>query len=224
MDPRVEVARLAVGVMAADGCVERRELEASGILDSLGLGGLTPFVRRELERLERHPIDVEEACEGLRGIHPEAAATLVGALTQVAACDGEISLDEARVLDVIGRRLGLVPDDVRAVVESVVRGHPAWRRPEPPTRDEPPVRQEERPPGEPVPGDGDVAEASEMARRVLGLPANASRAAVDAAYLDQMARYDPVKVSQLGPEFAALAARKLFEVTLAWETLVGAPG
>jgi uncharacterized tellurite resistance protein B-like protein len=217
MDPRVEVARLAVGVMVADGRIERRELAASAVLDKLGLGGLTPFERRELERLPSHPIDVEDACQGLRGIHPEAAATLVGALAQVAACDGTVSFEESHTLDVIGRRLGLTVEDVQDVIESVVRGHPAWKRHEEPMAETPT-------PSEKASEGSDAAAESDnalYARRLLGVAADASREAVAAAYLEQIGRYDPNKVSQLGAEFAALAVRKLFEATLAYETLTG---
>jgi uncharacterized tellurite resistance protein B-like protein len=221
MDPRVEVARLAVGVMVADGRIERRELAASVVLDRLGLGGLTPFVRRELERLPNHPIDVEDACQGLRGIHPEAAATLVGALAQVAACDGTVSFEESRTLDVIGRRLGLTADDVQDLIETVVRGHPAWKR-----HEEPPAEPLATPPapGEVPPTASDGAtepDNARYARRLLGVAPDASREAIAAAYLEQIGRYDPAKVSQLGAEFAALAVRKLFEATLAYETLAG---
>lgn len=204
MDPRVEVARLAAAVMVADGRLERRELEASSVLDVLGLGGLTPFVREELEHLRERPIDVDEACHQLGGMHPQAAATLIGALAQVAVADGAVADEEMRMLDAIGRRLGLGSDEIRAVVESAARGHPAW----------------ERPAESAAPDDADRP-ASSAAHRLLGVPPDADADAVDAAYLALVARYDPAKVAELGPEFAALAARKLFEATLAYETVTG---
>lgn len=45
----------------------------------------------------------------------------------------------------------------------------------------------------------------------------ASREALDLAYLQEVVRFDPVAMAQLGPEFAALAVHRLADVTLLYE-------
>jgi DnaJ-domain-containing protein 1 len=64
----------------------------------------------------------------------------------------------------------------------------------------------------------------ERAYRVLGIDAGASRARLEAAYLQLVERYNPAKVEDLGTEFTSLAVRKLAEVTAAFETVREALG
>ena len=57
---------------------------------------------------------------------------------------------------------------------------------------------------------------------VLGLEPGASAAAVDEAYRAVIERYQPIKVLDLGPEFAILAVRRLAAATAGYTMIVGA--
>lgn len=207
-DVRAAVARLAAAVMAVDGRIVDRELEAADRLKSLGLGGLEPLIFDELERTSE-PIDVGPACEALRGIHPDAAATLLGLLAQIAASDGRVSREEHALLDTIAAAIGLGDEHAAAEAGRAVPGHPAWATHEIPVAPTP---------------ESQTSRSLGHACRVLGVAPSASRDEIDVAYLALVERYDPHKVAGLGAEFAALAVRKLFEITLAFEALVGTPG
>jgi len=73
-------------------------------------------------------------------------------------------------------------------------------------------------PPEPASPDGELGQAY----RLLGVEPGARPEEVDAAYAALLARYDPLKVIELGPEFAVLAVRKLRVVTHAFEVVRGA--
>jgi DnaJ-domain-containing protein 1 len=53
----------------------------------------------------------------------------------------------------------------------------------------------------------------------LGIEPGADADSIDEAYRRIIARYDPTRVLPLGPEFAALAVRRLADATAAYETL-----
>jgi DnaJ like chaperone protein len=57
---------------------------------------------------------------------------------------------------------------------------------------------------------------------VLKVPESADRAAIEAAYQDLSAQYQPDKVASLGPELRELAARRLAEVSHAYQAALQA--
>ena len=170
---RTDVARLAAAVMAVDGRIVAPELEAAERLRSLGLGGLEPLILDELEQTG-DPIDVGAACEALRGIHPEGAATLLGLLAQIAASDGRVSREEHALLDTIAAGIGLGEEHATIEAARVVPGHPAWAAHEIPVTPTP---------------ERHASPSLGHACRVLGLAPSASRDEIDAAYLALVERY-----------------------------------
>ncbi len=224
-DPRRLIVRLAVAVMAADGRINLEEMNAAERLDRLGLGPLSRLVDEEIERAVREPIDLGETCAGLSAASARAGAVILTALAEIATADRALTASEAQMLETIGRLLGL-PPALASHVLSVAR---AACRQERPSEDEEELR---------------VAGARETARRSLpetpGLGASvtgvdavlarahalldvgpsATRAELNAAYRVLVERYDPAKVIELGPEFAALAVRKLAEITAAFEAVL----
>ena len=67
-----------------------------------------------------------------------------------------------------------------------------------------------------------LAPGAQHALALLGLDASARRADLDEAYRRLVERYDPSKVIELGADFAALAVRKLGELTDAYEIVADA--
>jgi hypothetical protein len=55
---------------------------------------------------------------------------------------------------------------------------------------------------------------------LLGIGQCVDRRTLDAAYLALVERYDPGKVIPFGPEFVALAVRRLSDITAAYETML----
>jgi uncharacterized tellurite resistance protein B-like protein len=225
-DPRRLIVRLAVATLTADGRVTPSERQALARLDLLGLGALSAFAEEEIARAAEEPIDVASAVAGLRGVSRETAAVLLFALTEVAANDGTVSPKELAVLATVAEHLDLSRDELMGIVHSVTAGAgangeatgdmlpPAHRRGQSETISTPVIA------GVPhatlasaAPGSGLVLE---RAYRILGLsPGDPSHA--ETAYLALVDRYNPTKVSELGADFAALAVRRLAEVTAAFE-------
>ncbi len=202
------IARLAVSVIAADGRITASELAALERLDELGLGPLAPVARAEIERAVHVPVDVEATCAALPPLPDEAATLLVAVLADIAASDRVLAPRERETFTTVADRLGVEPAVAARLLE-VAAGHlPSEPPPEPPSRA------------------GERAGAADAARlqalRRLGLEPGASRADVDAAYLGLVRRYDPAKVAELGPEFAALAIRRLAAATDAYDVAVAA--
>lgn len=226
-DPRRAVARLAVAVMAADGRITSPEVEALARLDQLGLGSLTPFVEDEIDRATREAVDVRAACADLAGASREAACTLLAVLADIATSDRVLAGREREVFDAVARLLGVPERDAAHVltaaaehagpaagvapdpIATVAAGPAAARAAEPAPRTA----------SAPAPADAERHRLLARARRVLGVDGEVSRDALDAAYLAIVARYDPAGVAAMGPEFVALAVRKLADATAAWELL-----
>ena len=129
----------------------------------------------------------------------------------VMVADGRITASECAALeDLNDLGLGLLSDSSAAETGGAAAG----------TRERVTVTHH---PAEQVRGLASASDADvEHAYRVLGIDATTSRAHLDAAYLGLIERYNPARVADLGAEFAALAARKLAEVTAAFETVLGA--
>src|SRR5215831_5445020 len=106
-DPRRIFARLAVAVMAADGHITASELDTLDRLQHLGLGPLSAIAREEIQQAIFEPIDLELTCGVLQPVSPPVAATILGALGEVAASDGTISGPELHVLRSIATLLGM---------------------------------------------------------------------------------------------------------------------
>jgi uncharacterized tellurite resistance protein B-like protein len=245
--PRRLIVRLAVAVMAADGRITVPELEAIERLDRLGLGPLGTLVREEIQRAMEAPIDVRAACAELAPLSAEAGAVILTALAEIATSDRILSAREAEMLETIARLLQVPPAVAAQVLESALgacgpaaggaaaldagaaaeAARPgAARAPEPPS----PERAAAARPASPRELDamrreiGAVRRATpERAWRMLGIEPGASRAELDAAYVALVRHYDPAKVTDLGPEFAALAVRRLAEITAAYEALAASP-
>lgn len=96
----------------------------------------------------------------------------------------------------------------------------------PPPRDEPPPRArgpyarpdtggtQQRPSAEPQAGD---AVTLSNWYRILGVPENATREAIAAAYKKKISQHHPDKVAQMGEEIRALAEAKSKQINAAYE-------
>jgi DnaJ-domain-containing protein 1 len=208
-DPRRLLAQLAVAVIAADGRVTTSELEAVARLDDLGLGRLSALVEEELRSATHRRIDLGATCRLLRERVPDAAPVILAALAQLAASDRALAESELALLGQAASGLGLSSADAQEILSSVLSG-PA---PSPAPAAAPATPQP------PAPG---VAPPVGQALALLGLDASARRAELDERYRQLVARYDPAKVIDLGPDFAALAIRKLGELTDAYEVVADA--
>jgi DnaJ-domain-containing protein 1 len=220
VDPRRLIARLAAAVMIADGRITPNECDAAMQLDDLGLGPLSQFVEEEVERAMSCPIDVAVTCAGLADANPQAAAVILTALAQVAACDRTLSPPEIEVLTTMAEHLGLSVEDAVHIMESVLR-------PSATTWDEEKSGETVKirtasPSGPGQSGSSSCDPSLENAYRLLGVAPGASRALIESAYLGLVERYNPAKVIDLGPEFAALAVRRLSEVTSAFQVALAA--
>jgi DnaJ-domain-containing protein 1 len=207
-DPRRLLAQLAVAVIAADGRVTSSELEAAARLDDLGLGRLSALVEEELRSAAHQRIDLGATCRLLRERVPEAAPVILAALAQLAVSDRALAESELDLLGEAASGLGLSQADAQEILSSVLGGRAPV--PEPPATEAPPSTAAR------------VAPRVGEALALLGLDASARRGDLDDAYRRLVDRYDPAKVIELGPEFAALAIRKLGELTDAYEIVVDA--
>jgi uncharacterized tellurite resistance protein B-like protein len=229
-DPRRLIARLAVAVMVADGRITPSEYEALEHLDSLGLGPLSDLAEDEIRHAAHHPIDLRATCEGLARATPQAAAVVLSVLAEIAASDRSVSRVELETIRSVATLLGLSTTQAAHILSAAMTeygatlaadavGEPgatsSGTRPERVTV----IRRKD-----PEPTAAPHVEPAELqnAYRVLGIAAGASRAHVDAAYLDLVTRYNPANVAVLGAEFAALAVRKLATVTAAFEVVLNA--
>lgn len=227
-DPRRLIARLAVAVMVADGRITPSEYEALERLDGLGLGPLSDLAEDEIRMATRQPIDLRAACEGLAQATPQAAAVILSVLAEIAASDGSVSSAEANTLHTVATLLGLNSAETAHILSAAMTECeatmaadgtvPSAGAPKQTRERVVVVRETDEPPV--APG----VDRSELQRAccVLGIDAGTSRAHLDATYLALVERYNPAKVADLGAEFAALAVRRLVEVTAAFETVLDA--
>jgi preprotein translocase subunit Sec63 len=74
-------------------------------------------------------------------------------------------------------------------------------------------------PAPPRPQSGHPAEVPWDPHAVLGVPRGASRDAITRSYHDQLKRYHPDRVAELGEELQELAHRKTIELRRAYEDL-----
>jgi DnaJ-domain-containing protein 1 len=224
-DARRPIARLAAAVMAADARITPDEVAALPGLERLGLGALEALTREELLRSAREPIDLRATCAELGALAPEAAAVVLSVLAEIAASDGRVDAREAQLLAGIGSLLRLPPGPANRILSDVL-GRAAGQE------DEAIGRSRSAADGAPEAADDDepVAAAATVAPAdparaaafaALGLAPGATRAAVDAAYRAIIERYQPIKVIDLGPEFAALAVQRLAAATAAYAAAAG---
>ena len=227
-DPRRSIARLAAAVMAADARVTTSEIAAVAALVRLGLGSLETATREELARAAHERLDVEPACAALVAAYPDAGGTILAALADIAVSDGELDPREVALLGRIGEALAVEPSIVAHVVRAAAAdagvalptGEVPSVAPAPPPQAAAPA---ESPAAAPVPSGPDGVPLA-PAYALLGLAPGASPAAVEQAYRVVLERYQPLKVLDLGPEFAVLAVRRLAAATAAFTAIVEAGG
>jgi len=179
------IARLVVAMLVADDRLSSQEVDGIPRLDRAGFGPLCETVKEEIQRAARIPIDLRATCDALGGTGSALVGAVLSLLARIAAGDGTIEADEAQVFGTIASRLGAKSADIRDYLES-------------------------RPSAPPVSA-GRAAAASKRgaALAALGLAPDATRAALDAAYLRLAARYDPARMAALGAEFVVLTVRRL---------------
>jgi DnaJ-domain-containing protein 1 len=132
------------------------------------------------------------------------------ALAGIAASDRALVVEERAVLGTIADHLGIAPGEARHIVSAAAL---AAARPAKNGESEGvSAKQTETVPHE-------IALAIDRASRLLGVPSDASRTEIGAAYLRLVARFDPAKLIPYGPDFVALAASKLGELTDAYQAL-----
>jgi hypothetical protein len=202
------IARLAVGIIAADGRITPTELAALARLDGLGLGSLAGVAREEIERAIQEPVDVPATCAALPPLGEEAAALLLSVFAELAASDRLLAPRERDAFDTVAHHLGVGRAAAAQILEAAVSP--------PPGGEEEAIRAST--PAEVTPSSDP---ARQRAFRALGLEPGAPRSRIDATYLDLVQRYDPARVGALGPEFAALAVRRLATLTDAYELALG---
>jgi DnaJ-domain-containing protein 1 len=205
-DVRRLIARLAVAVVAADGRITAAEMAALERLDVLGLGPLAELAREEIERAIQQPVDVRATCAALPPLRQETAAVLLTVLAELAATDRLLAPREREVFAAVAGHLGVGAATAAHILEAAMSPRP-HHAPE----DVAPRLA----PGEPP---------AQRALRALGLAAGASRSDIESNYLDLVQRYDPARVAEMGPEFAALAVRRLASITDAYEAALAALG
>jgi uncharacterized tellurite resistance protein B-like protein len=227
-DPRQLIARLAVAVMVADGRITPSEYDALERLDALGLGPLSGLAEDEIRTASHHPIDLRATCEGLARATPQAAAVILSVLAEIAACDRSVARAELDTLRTVAGLLGLNMAEAAHILGTAMSEYGATLGADAERGTAAKAAGPER-----VTVIRHLEEATEQAAgvdaaelqhayRVLGVDAAATRALLDAAYLGLVDRYNPAKVAGLGAEFAALAVRRLAEVTAAFETVLDA--
>jgi uncharacterized tellurite resistance protein B-like protein len=247
--PRRIFARLAVAVMAADGHITASELDTLDRLQYLGLGPLSAIAREEIHYAMYEPIDLRLTCSVLQPVSPPVAATILSALGEVAASDGTISVPELHVLRSIATLLGVPATETAEILTAAANAHGFAAPDEKSPRtgsgaralgpgaagsgaDRPAVPDGNAtrpvvvsaPSARLRPAADSPALAAERGRAFafLGVTPGASRSDLEAAYRVLVERYDPLKVLDLGSEFAALAVRRLGEATRAFEVALGA--
>lgn len=226
LDPASALARLAAGIIAADGRVSAAELVSADVLDQLGLGPIRQRLLAELERARTEGLDLEPAVAAMSHLSPRARAVIFEVLAELAAADGELSDQEALLLDRLATRWDLeVPTSRRTPSAATPEAQPRPRG----QGVRVPIATEDRSgaAGEPeaeqalaAPAGDGLSPEVESALAVLGLPPDASPAAVDEAFRALVHRYDPAHVIDLGPEFALLAIRRLNRIAdayVAWK-------
>lgn len=223
LDPATALARLAGGVIVADGRVSAAELASAEVLDHLGLGPMRQRLLAELERTREGLLELEPAIVTVAQLSPRARAVVFEVLTELAAADGELNENEAALLDRLATRWDLeAPTRTRAKAEGAPAAARAVRVPVEVQEPAPPGSEPAAPrTASPRAGDGLSPEALQ-ALAVLGLPPDASPAAVEEAFRALVHRYDPAHVIDLGPEFAILAIRRLSRIAdayLVWKRL-----
>jgi len=230
-DPRRMIARLSVAILVADGRITNDEIDALEVLDTLGVGPISYQAADEIHRAKHHPIDLADACAPLVGASPQAIATILATLTELAASDGEITKAERAVLEAIAGHLGFDGESLQQMVAAApaAMSHHAPLPGAPirvvhldpsPRSDRGGAAPAPRP--APSPAVAATRAAADDALRMLGLPPGADRLQVDAAYLELVDRFSPAHVVGLGPEFVVLAVRKLTNLTRAYEAAVAA--
>jgi DnaJ-domain-containing protein 1 len=171
----------------------------------------------------RSPVNLAGTCAALAGIGPNAGAILVAALAEIAASDREVIPREIEALRFIGASLGVDELTVAHIIEASVRANIASidgaRREVPPTA--PPEHRMASRGAAPASTRESVPEL-DRAYRILGVRPDSDVAAVNAAYLGLVERYNPAKLAGLGAEFAVLAVRRLADATAAFERIRGA--
>ncbi|MCC6765679.1 MAG: TerB family tellurite resistance protein [Deltaproteobacteria bacterium] len=231
VDPRRSIARLAAAVMAADARVTSAEIAAAAGLVRLGLGALEPATRDELARAVDGPIDVGAACAVLLDAYPDGGGTILAALADIAASDGELDPREVALLGRIGDALDVAPAIVAHVVRTAAavtgasvlaepRGEAAPRPVAAAWAETSPAAASETAGAPPAPTSDPLA----TAYAALGLAPGASAAVVEDAYRAVIERYQPIKVLDLGSEFAVLAVRRLAAATAAFTAIGKARG
>jgi len=229
-DIRRLIVRLAVGMMIADGRVCVGELDALEQLDALGLGPLSDLAGDEIRRAKRESIDMRPICELLASAAPEAAPVIVAVLADIAASDGEVSFPEIALLRSVAARLGVAPEELEHMIDAALVNHGAHiaapvaaePRPGAPDKLRPKVSPDSATLREVHASRPSLDPRVANACRVLGVSVGADRCQLEAAYAALLERYNPSKAMALGAEFAALAVRKLSEITAAFETAANA--
>jgi DnaJ-domain-containing protein 1 len=197
------IARLAAAVIAADHRITSSELASSERLDRLNLGALGGILRDEIERAVHAPIDVAATCAALPRLGDDGAALVLTALADLVASDRVVALRERDVFFTIARDLGVAPAQAARILDAAIS--PDGRPETVPT-----PSFEGRPEAAPFSGHG--------AFLVLGLEPGASRSRIETTYREALEHYDPLRMArELGPDFAALAVRRLAKITDAYE-------
>ena len=190
------IARLAVAVIAADHRITSPELASLERLDRLNLGALGGIVREEIERAVHQPVDVAATCAALPRLGDQGAALVLTALADLVASDRVVALRERDVFFRIARDLGVAAPAAKCILEAAIS---------------PDGRRETVPASSPDSG-------GYPAFRVLGVEPGASRSRIETTYREALQHYDPRRMAEeLGPDFAALAVRRLATITDAYE-------
>jgi DnaJ-domain-containing protein 1 len=219
MDPAAALARLAVGVMLADGRVTAEEWATARTLDQLGLGPMRERIRAELEEAAAGSLDFAPAIATVAQFPSRARSVVFEVLSQLAAADGELSSGEVAFLERCAAQWQLAAEagTERSTLEEAAPQ--LGRRVPIRAVEETPAREEAQSPEEGGVGvrqQGAEERALEQALAVLGLPPNASAAAVEQAFRTLVQRYDPAAMLDLGPEFVLLAIRRLQQIADAY--------
>jgi uncharacterized tellurite resistance protein B-like protein len=219
-DARVLIAQLAVAVMVADARMTSSERAAAEQLNGWGLGSLSGLVEREIQRAMLQPINVRAVCAALAPMGPDACSVILTALAEIAASDREVSEAELSMLNIIGNLLGLDAADTNQILQTAIAGSGAR------------IVANMADAGAAARTNGDLecgwsadyngADCDSSigdSYRLLALQPGADAAQLNDALLRTVERYNPAKFADLGPEFVALAVRKLGETTAAFELL-----
>jgi DnaJ-domain-containing protein 1 len=188
------VARVIVPVIIADGRATPDELEVVRRLDHAGLGPLSFRVQRILAAVTGEPLDLQRACRTIRAGGRSVVGAVLSMLARVAGADGTATPPGFDRFLAIAEQLGVGVAEARRYLEPVRRGPVAMQ----PDRHRAP-------------------EAVVAALLQLGLSLDATRADVEAAYLQLVKRYDPGRLAPMGADFVSLAVRELAALTESYE-------